>query len=146
MDGDKWYREEMAAINFTKEPFSELRETEAVYTRAMKYLVADGGKQGKVGVSVCWRRLNRLHQACFQTVGAIRAYFLSFQAHSEAEDGVVVSGTESDMESEYQPLSRVERLLAAHPWLIKSQASRLLSIKYVLMGQSSPSTIQITSN
>ena len=30
MDGDKWYREEMAAINFTKEPFSELRETEAV--------------------------------------------------------------------------------------------------------------------
>ena len=41
MDGDKWYREEMAAINFIKEPFSELRETEAVYTRAMKYLVAD---------------------------------------------------------------------------------------------------------
>jgi len=38
------------------------------------------------------------------------------------------------MESEYQPLSRVERLLAAHPWLIESQASRLLSIKYVLIG------------
>ena len=54
----------MAAINFTKEAFlAELRETEAVYTRAMKYLVADGGKQWKVGVSVCWRKLNRLHQA-----------------------------------------------------------------------------------
>ena len=38
------------------------------------------------------------------------------------------------MESEYQPLSRVERLLAAHPWLLEAQASRLLSIKYVLMG------------
>ena len=37
------------------------------------------------------------------------------------------------MESEYPPISRVERLLAAHPWLLKAQAWRLLSIKYVLM-------------
>ena len=38
------------------------------------------------------------------------------------------------MDSEYQPIRRVERLLAAHPWLLKAQAWRLLSIKYVLMG------------
>ena len=38
------------------------------------------------------------------------------------------------MDSEYQPISRVERLLAAHPWLLEVQAGKLLSIKYVLMG------------
>ena len=98
MDGDKWYREEMAAINFTKEPFSELRETEAVYTRAMKYLVADGGKQGKVGVSVCWRKLNRLHQACFQTVREIRAYSFHFRLTSGAEGRLSCLGTETEID------------------------------------------------
>ena len=39
------------------------------------------------------------------------------------------------MGSEYQPISRVERLLTAHPWLLETQAWKLLSIKYVLMGQ-----------
>ena len=38
------------------------------------------------------------------------------------------------MDSEYQPISRVERLKAAHPWLLEAQAWKLLSIKYVLMG------------
>ena len=38
------------------------------------------------------------------------------------------------MDSEYQPISRVERLLEAHPWLLEAQAWKLLSIKYVLMG------------
>ena len=38
------------------------------------------------------------------------------------------------MDSEYQPISRVERLTAAHPWLLESQAWKLLSIKYVLIG------------
>ena len=38
------------------------------------------------------------------------------------------------MDSEYQPISRVERLLAAHPWLLEAQAWKLLSVKYVLMG------------
>ena len=50
------------------------------------------------------------------------------------------------MDSEYQPISRVERLKAAHPWLLEAQAWKLLSIKYVLMAQTSPSTIPITSN
>ena len=36
----------MAAITFTNEPsLAELRETESVYTRAMKYLVSDGVKE-----------------------------------------------------------------------------------------------------
>ena len=38
------------------------------------------------------------------------------------------------MDSEYQPISRVERLKAAHPWLLEAQAWKLLSIKYLLMG------------
>ncbi len=38
------------------------------------------------------------------------------------------------MDSEYQPFSRVERLLEAHPWLLEAQAWKLLSIKYLLMG------------
>ena len=38
------------------------------------------------------------------------------------------------MDSEYQPISRVEQLKAAHPWLLEAQAWKLLSIKYVLMG------------
>ena len=38
------------------------------------------------------------------------------------------------MDSEYQPISRVERLMAAHPWLLEAQAWKLLSIKYLLMG------------
>ena len=37
------------------------------------------------------------------------------------------------MDSEYQPISRVEGLLAAHPWLLEAQAWKLLSIKYVLI-------------
>ena len=38
------------------------------------------------------------------------------------------------MDSEYQPISRVERVKAAHPWLLEAQAWKLLIIKYVLMG------------
>lgn len=38
------------------------------------------------------------------------------------------------MDSEYQPISQVERLLTVHPWLLEAQAWKLLRIKYVLMG------------
>ena len=38
------------------------------------------------------------------------------------------------MDNEYQPFSRVERLLEAHPWLLEAQAWKLLSIKYLPMG------------
>ena len=37
------------------------------------------------------------------------------------------------MDSEFQPISQLEQLLAAHPWLLEAQALKLLSIKYVLM-------------
>ena len=37
------------------------------------------------------------------------------------------------MDSEYQPISRVERLMAAHPWLLETQAWKVLSVKYLLM-------------
>lgn len=50
------------------------------------------------------------------------------------------------MDSEYQPISRVERLLAAHPWLLEAQAWKLLSIKYVLMGPELTIHNLITSN
>ena len=39
-----------------------------------------------------------------------------------------------DSERQRPPSNRVERILAAHPWLEEAQAWRLLSIKYVLMG------------
>ena len=43
----------MPTITFTNEPsIAELRETEAVYTRAMKYLVADGVKEAEARKSV----------------------------------------------------------------------------------------------
>ena len=45
-----------------------------------------------------------------------------------------MSSLNQTMDSEYQPISRVERLLAAHPWLLESQAWKLLSIEYVLIG------------
>ena len=52
----------MATITFTHEPsLAELRETEAVYTRAMEYLVADGVKEGEARESVCWRPVSYTH-------------------------------------------------------------------------------------
>ena len=76
----------MAAVTFTNEPsLAELRETEAVYTRAMEYLVADGVKEREAIESVCWRRLNRLHQALPDRYGNPRALFLSLQAHKRSQ-------------------------------------------------------------
>ena len=50
---------------FTHEPtIAELCETEAVYIRAMDYLVADGVKEREACKSVCWRRLNRCIRLC----------------------------------------------------------------------------------
>ena len=53
---------------------------------------------------------------------------------SEARRRPSCLGTESAHGREYQPISRVERLKAAHPWLLEAQAWKLLSIKYLLMG------------
>ena len=89
----------MAAITFTHEPsLAELRETEVVYTRAMEYLVADGVKEGEAREGVCWRRLSRLHQACFQTVGEIRAYSFHFRLTSGAEGRLSCLGTETEID------------------------------------------------
>ena len=71
----------MTAITFTHEPtIAELCETEAVYIRAMDYLVADGVKESEASKSVCWRLLSRLHQAFPDRCGSPRALFLSLQA------------------------------------------------------------------
>ena len=76
----------MAVVTFTQEPsLAELRETEALYTRAMEYLVADGVKEGEASKSVCWRRLNRLHQALPNRYGTPRELFLSLQAHQRSK-------------------------------------------------------------
>ena len=72
----------MTTITFTHEPsITELRETEAVYTRAMEYLVADGVKESEARKSVCWKRLNQLHQSLPNRYVDPRALFLSMQAH-----------------------------------------------------------------
>ena len=76
----------MTAITFTHDPsLAELRATEAVYIRAMEYLVADGVKEGEARESVCWRRLNRLHQALPERYANPRALFLSLQAHRRGQ-------------------------------------------------------------
>ena len=76
----------MAAITFTHEPsLAELRETETVFTRAMEYLLADGAKEGEARESVCWRRLNRLHQALPDRYGNPHALLLSLQAHQRGQ-------------------------------------------------------------
>ena len=76
----------MAAITFTHEPsLAELRETEAVYTRAMEYLVADGVKEGEARQSVCWRQLNRLHQALPNRYVNPHALFFSLHAHQRSQ-------------------------------------------------------------
>ncbi len=76
----------MSAITFTHEPsLAELRETEALYTRAMEYMVVDGIKEGEARQSVCWRGLNRLHQALPDRYGNTRALFLSLQAHQRSQ-------------------------------------------------------------
>ena len=76
----------MAAIPFTNEPsIAELREKEWMYTRAMEYLVADGVREGEAKESVCWRSLNRLHQALPDRYGNPRALFLSLQAHQRSQ-------------------------------------------------------------
>ena len=76
----------MTAITFTHEPsLAELRETVTVYTRAMEYLVADGVKEGEAKESVCWRHLNRLHQALPDRYGNPRTLFLSLQAHQRSQ-------------------------------------------------------------
>ena len=46
----------------------------------------------------------------------------------------MISALNQTMGSEYQPISRVQRLLTAHPWLLEVQTWKLLSIEYVLMG------------
>ena len=72
----------MTVITFTNEPsLAELRETEAVYTRAMEYLVADGVKEAEARKSVCWRRLDRLHQTLPDRYDDPRALFLFLKAH-----------------------------------------------------------------
>ena len=72
----------MAAITFTHDPsIAELCETEAVYTRAMHYLVADGVKEKEARKSVCWRRLYTLHQALPNRYKDPQTLFLSLQAH-----------------------------------------------------------------
>ena len=82
----------MTAITFTQEPsLAELRETEAVYTRAMEYLVADGVKEGEARESVCWQRLNRLHQACFQTVEETAHTLFISGSQAESKGGLAVS-------------------------------------------------------
>ena len=74
----------MTTITFTHEPsINELQETEAVYTRAMEYLVADGVKEAEARKSVCWRRLSRLHQALPNRYADPQALFLSLQAHQQ---------------------------------------------------------------
>ena len=87
----------MAAITFTHETsLAELRETEAVYTHAMKYLVADEVKEGEAGESVGWRRLNRLHQAFPDPSGIPRAYSFHFRLTSEAGVRLSCLGTETE--------------------------------------------------
>ena len=79
-------RAEMPTITFTTEPsIAELRETEAVYTRAMEYLVADGVKEAEARKSVCWRRLKRLHQALPKRYTDPLALFQSLQAHQRGQ-------------------------------------------------------------
>ena len=74
----------MTAITFTHEPsIAELCETETVYIRAMSYLVADGVKEAEACKSVCWRRLNRLHQAMPDRYRNPRSLFLSLQARRD---------------------------------------------------------------
>ena len=76
----------MAEVTFTQEPsLAELRETEPMYTRAMEYLVADGVKEGEARESVCWQRLNRLHQALPDRYSNPRALFLALQAHQRSQ-------------------------------------------------------------
>ena len=71
----------MAAITFTNElSLAELRETESVYTRAMEYLAADDVNESEAIKCVCWRRLNRLHQALPNRYCNPRVLFLSLQA------------------------------------------------------------------
>ena len=96
------------AITFTHEPsLAELRETEAVYTRAMEYLVADGVKEGEARQSVCWRRLKRLHQAFPDRYGNPRALFLRFRRINEARKRLSCSGTTSGRCSATNNLSEV---------------------------------------
>ena len=97
----------MAEITFTHEPsLAELRETEAVYTRAMEYLVADGVKEGEARESVCWRRLNRLHQALPDRYGNARSPFIKRSARAlpftsgasaRPEGGLVISALNQTM-------------------------------------------------
>ena len=69
------------AFTFTNEPsITELRETEAVYIRALGYLAAVGAKETEVRDSVCWKRLYRLHQALPHRYANPKALFLSLQA------------------------------------------------------------------
>jgi len=76
----------MTVITFTNEPsLAELRETEAVYTRAMEYLVADGVKEAEARKSVCWRRLDRLHQTLPDRYDDPRALFLLLKAHQRGQ-------------------------------------------------------------
>ena len=72
---------EMITNTFTYEPsIEELKESQAVYTRAMEYLVADGAKESEARKSVCWRRLSQLHRALPNHYGDPLTIFIALKA------------------------------------------------------------------
>ena len=76
----------METITFTHDSsIAELQDTEAVYARAMEYLVADDVKEAEARESVCWRRLDRLHQALPERYSDPRALFLTLREHRRSQ-------------------------------------------------------------
>ena len=76
----------METITFTHDSsIAELQDTEAVYARAMEYLVADDVKEAEARESVCWRRLDRLHQALPERYGEPRALFLTLRENRRSQ-------------------------------------------------------------
>ena len=76
----------METITFTHDSsIAELQDTEAVYARAMEYLVADDVKEAAARESVCWRRLDRLHQALPERYSDPRALFLTLREHRRSQ-------------------------------------------------------------
>ena len=76
----------METITFTHDSsIAELQDTGEVYARAMEYLVADDVKEAAARESVCWRRLDRLHQALPERYSDPRALFLTLRAHQRSQ-------------------------------------------------------------
>ena len=78
----------MTAPTFsTIQSISELCDQHAIYLKALQLLIQDKATLKKAQKTVCWNRLNRLHEAMPNRYLDPQTLFANMQAKSQANSG-----------------------------------------------------------